>query len=171
MGAPTGTAAAIVLAGGSGSRVGAAGNKVYLPVAGRPMIAWSLRAMRGRARASVRSCWWPAARTGSRSTELLGSEPGWADVELVIGGSTRQASELAGLRRLADRIRDGRVDVVLVHDGARPMVSRALLAAVLRTAREVGGAVPGLPRDDLAPAGPDPSRSGHGADRRRRRPG
>jgi 2-C-methyl-D-erythritol 4-phosphate cytidylyltransferase len=92
--------------------------------------------------------------------ELLGSEPGWADVELVTGGSTRQASELAGLRRLADRIRDGRVDVVLIHDGARPMVSQALLAAVLGTAREVGGAVPGLPRDDLAPAGPDPAGPG-----------
>ena len=159
MGAPSGTAAAIVLAGGIGSRVGAAGNKVYLPVAGRPMIAWSLRAVVGAPGIGPVLL---VARGEDREpvAELLGSEPGWADVELVIGGSTRQASELAGLRRLADRIRDGRVDVVLVHDGARPMVSRELLAAVLRTAREVGGAVPGLPRDDLASAGPDPAGTG-----------
>jgi 2-C-methyl-D-erythritol 4-phosphate cytidylyltransferase len=159
MGAPTGTAAAIVLAGGSGSRVGAAGNKVYLPVAGRPMIAWSLRAMVGAPGIGPVLL---VARSEDREpvAELLGSEPGWANVELVAGGSTRQASELAGLRRLADRIRDGRVDVVLIHDGARPMVSQALLAAVLGTAREVGGAVPGLPRDDLAPAGPDPAGPG-----------
>ena len=39
--APT---AAVVLAGGSGSRVGAAGNKVYLPVAGRPLLSWALAA-------------------------------------------------------------------------------------------------------------------------------
>ena len=38
------TAAAVVLAGGSGSRLGAEGNKVYLPLAGRPLLAWSMEA-------------------------------------------------------------------------------------------------------------------------------
>ena len=143
-----------MLAGGSGSRVGAAANKVYLPLAGRPMIAWSLRAFVGAPGIGPVLL---VIRDADRepAAELLAGEPGWAEVELVTGGRTRQESELAGLRRLADRIRAGRVDVVLVHDGARPMVSRALLAAVLRTAREVGGAVPGLPRDDLALAAPD----------------
>ncbi len=37
-------AAVVVLCGGSGSRVGAAVNKVYLPLAGRPVVAWSLSA-------------------------------------------------------------------------------------------------------------------------------
>lgn len=154
MRAATGTAAAIVLAGGSGSRVGADANKVYLPVAGRPMIAWSLRAFVGAPGIGPVLL---VVRDVDRgpAAELLGRRPGWAEIELVTGGRTRQESELAGLRRLADRIRGGRVDVVLVHDGARPMISRALLAAVLRTAREVGGAVPGLPRGDLALAAPD----------------
>lgn len=159
-----GAAAVIVLAGGSGSRVGAGGNKVYLPLGGRPMIAWSLRTVVGTPGVGpvllvVR------AEDQRPARELLGGEPGWATVELVTGGPTRQASELAGLRRLADRIRAGAVDVVAVHDGARPLASRALLTAVLAAAREFGGTVPGLPRDDLVlaresaapPDGPTPA--------------
>ena len=148
------TAAALVLAGGSGSRVGATLNKVYLPLAGRPMIAWSLRAMVGAPGIGTVLL---VCRAADRTTaqELLAGNPDWAGVELVTGGATRQASELAGLHRLAGRIRTGSVDVVLVHDGARPLVSDRLVATVLRTARQVGGAVPGLPRDDLVWAGTD----------------
>ncbi len=79
-------------------------------------------------------------------------------VEIVTGGATRQESELAGLRVLASRIGAGEVDAVLIHDGARPLLARRLAAAVLRTARDGGGAVPGLARDDLARAGPDGTR-------------
>jgi 2-C-methyl-D-erythritol 4-phosphate cytidylyltransferase len=150
----TAGAAAVVLAGGSGSRVGPGGNKVYLPLAGRPMIVWSLLACAGVpgiapvvlvVRAADRE---PAER-------LLAAEPELAGVEMVIGGDTRQASELAALRHLADRIHEGALDVVLVHDGARPMAGPGLVARVLAAAREDGGAVPGLPRDDLAVAGVD----------------
>ena len=154
MSAAAPTAAALVLAGGSGSRVGAAGNKVYLPLAGRPMIAWSLRALVGAPGIGPVLLVCRAADRGA-AQHVLSDEPGWAGVELVTGGPTRQASELAGLRRLAPRIRTGLVDVVLVHDGARPLVSDQLVAAVLQTARQVGGAVPGLPRDDLVRAGID----------------
>jgi 2-C-methyl-D-erythritol 4-phosphate cytidylyltransferase len=77
-----------------------------------------------------------------------------SDVEVVTGGATRQESELAGLRRLAARIEDGAIDAVLVHDGARPLASRALVATVLAEARATGGAVPGLWRTDLAAATP-----------------
>ncbi len=150
----TGTVAAIVLAGGSGTRVGAEQNKVYLPLAGRPVVSWSLTTLAGVpgigpvvlvARAADRDL---AGRVLDRDVEHGG-------VEIVTGGATRQDSELAGLRHLAARIRSGAVDTVLVHDGARPLVGRALVVAVLRAARESGGAVPGLPRDDLATAGPD----------------
>ena len=53
------------------------------------------------------------------------------------------------LRHLADRIGTGEIDVVLIHDAARPLVSPALVADVLRATRAHGGAVPGLVRDDL----------------------
>jgi 2-C-methyl-D-erythritol 4-phosphate cytidylyltransferase len=151
-----GTAAAIVLAGGSGTRVGAGQNKVYLPLRGRPVIAWSLATFAtapgiGPVLLVVRAADRPLAG------EVLAGEPAWAGVELVTGGATRQASELAGLRHLGDRIRTGEIDVVLIHDGARPLVGPSLVAEVLQTARACGGAVPGLPRDDLAAAGPSGS--------------
>lgn len=148
-----GGAAAIVLAGGSGSRLGAAVNKVYLPLAGRPVIAWSLAVL--------------AALPGIGPVVLVVREAdreqavaavaglGGVPVEIVVGGADRQGSELAGLRQLAGRIADGRVRTVLIHDGARPLLRPALAARVLEVARDVGGAVPGLPRADLVAADPD----------------
>jgi 2-C-methyl-D-erythritol 4-phosphate cytidylyltransferase len=141
------TAAAIVLAGGSGTRVGGERNKVYLPLAGRPVIAWSLDVFAGLAEFGV-----VVLVVRAEDGDLAG-EAG-AGVEVVFGGATRQESELAGLRHLAARIDDGTVDAVLIHDAARPLASRRLAVEVLRIARAYGGAVPGLRRDDLAAAGP-----------------
>jgi 2-C-methyl-D-erythritol 4-phosphate cytidylyltransferase len=149
-----GRAAAIVLAGGSGSRVGAERNKVYLPLAGRSVISWSLDALAGMAEIG------PVVLVIRPEDHALA---GWVvdrevehdGVEIVSGGASRQESELAGLRRLASRIGSGEVDAVLIHDGARPLLARTLAAAVLAAARSEGGAVPGLARDDLARAGPD----------------
>jgi 2-C-methyl-D-erythritol 4-phosphate cytidylyltransferase len=142
----------VVLAGGSGTRVGGQGNKVYLPVAGRTMITFSLDTFAalpeiGPLVLVVRS------EDVEFVTRLLEREVDHA-VEVVTGGCTRQESELAGLRQLAGRVEDGSVDTVLIHDGARPFAGRSLIREVLRVARECGGAVPGLPRDDLAAAGP-----------------
>ena len=149
-------AAAVVLAGGSGSRVGAAGNKVYLPLSGRPMVAWSLLTFAGIA--DMRPVLLVVRAVDREHAErLLATEPRLARVEVVIGGGTRQASELAALRQLAERIRAQQIDVVLLHDAARPLVSAGLVTRVLAAAREVGGAVPGLPRDDLAVAQLDPT--------------
>lgn len=148
-----GRAAAIVLAGGSGTRVGGERNKVYLPLAGRSVIAWSLDALAGMGEIGPVVL---VVRAADRALaeEVLDREVGHTGVEIVTGGSSRQESELAGLRHLAARIGTGEVDAVLVHDGARPLLTRALAADVLAAARGAGGAVPGLPRDDLAVAGP-----------------
>ncbi len=146
-------AAALVLAGGGGTRVGAGRNKVYLPVAGRSVLAWSVDALAGAPGVGPVVL---VVRAEDRvlAEQVLAHEVTHdADVEIVLGGATRQASELAGLRALAGRIDEGEVDVVLVHDGARPLVTGALVARVLAAAREAGGAVPGLVRDDLAVTG------------------
>ncbi len=142
------SAAAIVLAGGSGTRLGADRNKVYLPLGGRPVIAWSFEALSGVAGIGTVVL---VVRAEDRD---LAAGIGLPGVEIVIGGASRQDSELAGLRHLAARIDARAIDTVLIHDGARPLLSPALVTEVLRVAREAGGAVPGLPRDDLAAAGP-----------------
>jgi 2-C-methyl-D-erythritol 4-phosphate cytidylyltransferase len=149
------TAAAIVLAGGSGTRLGAERNKVYLPLRGRPVLVWSIATFTdmpevGAVVLVVRESDRPLA-------DRMLAEHTASGVEVVIGGRTRQESELAGLRRLAARIDAGAIDAVLVHDAARPLAGRELASSVLAAARADGGAVPGLWRDDLAAAAPDGS--------------
>ena len=63
-------------------------------------------------------------------------------VQLVTGGSTRQASVRAALGALPD------VDLILVHDAARPFAGRILIDAVIEGARRHGAAVPGVPVPD-----------------------
>jgi len=151
---PGPAAAAVVLAGGSGTRLGAERNKVYLPLRGRPVLAWSLATFAGMPEVAVVVLVVREADRPLADQVVAEHAPG---VEVVVGGSTRQASELAGLRHLAARIEAGAIDAVLVHDAARPLAGRELAASVLAAARVTGGAVPGLWRDDLAAAGPDGS--------------
>lgn len=156
-------AAAVILAGGGGTRVGADRNKVYLWLAGRPILAWSLTAFTrmpeiGPVVLVVRPADRPAALALVHGHESLGG------VQVVDGGATRQESELCGLQALAGRVETGEVDAVLVHDGARPLVNAALARAVLVMARAHGGAVPGVACADLAVAeGPLPTGQGDGA--------
>lgn len=158
----TPTAAVVVLAAGSGSRVGAEVNKVLLPLLGLPLLAWSVRTALDVADVDpvVVVC-----RPGERADVGTALLPviGEREVLLVEGGATRQASEQAALTALAPRIADGSVDVVAIHDGARPLASAELFAATIATARRYGGAVPTLelagllPRDGAAapaPGGP-----------------
>ncbi|MFB9925704.1 2-C-methyl-D-erythritol 4-phosphate cytidylyltransferase [Amycolatopsis halotolerans] len=147
------TAAGVVLASGAGTRVGAALNKVYLPVAGRRVVAWSLDAFAAAAGIGVLVLVIRPEDAPLAEEVLAGLS---APVEIVPGGATRQASELNALRHLAPRIADGTVDSVLLHDGARPLVTPELISAVLERTREDGGAVPGLAADDVVSmAGPD----------------
>lgn len=150
--------AVVILAAGSGSRVGAAVNKVLLPLRGVPVLVWSVRdalalpdvrrlvlVVRPEDRPAVESA--VAPHLGDR------------EVHVVDGGATRHASEWAALRVLAPEIEAGEVDVVVVHDGARPLAGRPLWQAVVSAAREVGGAIPvvpvtGLVGADLGPVDP-----------------
>jgi len=133
--------AAVLLAGGSGTRAGTAVNKVYAPVGGSPLLARSLAAPLAcpfvrRVVVVVR------AGDESRAREVLGSD---ARVTMTAGGPTRSASELAGLEALGEDIAAGDVRIVAIHDGARPLASPALWAAVVEAADHRGGAVPVLP--------------------------
>jgi 2-C-methyl-D-erythritol 4-phosphate cytidylyltransferase len=70
--------------------------------------------------------------------------PHLGDREAIVvdGGATRHASEWAALQVLAPDITSGEVDVLVVHDGARPLAGAALWQAVVTGARETGGAIP-----------------------------
>ncbi|QYJ02698.1 2-C-methyl-D-erythritol 4-phosphate cytidylyltransferase [Nocardioides panacisoli] len=152
-------AAVVVLAAGSGTRVGAEVNKVLLPLHGRPVIGWSLLAALAVPDVDplVLVCR-PADRAATEQAvaPLLGER----EVLLVDGGSTRHESEDRALRVLRPRIEAGEVDVVAIHDGARPLAATALFARTIRIAREHGGAVPTVTLPGLLSRDPGATASG-----------
>ncbi|WP_028644685.1 IspD/TarI family cytidylyltransferase [Nocardioides sp. URHA0020] len=136
-------AAVVILAAGTGSRVGAGSNKVLLPLGDRPVLAWSVRD--ATALGDVRRVL-VVVRPGEHDAVAAALQPhlGAAEISLVDGGSTRHASEWAALRALAPEIERGEVDVVAIHDGARPLAGRDLFTATIEAARQHGGAIPGV---------------------------
>lgn len=140
--------AVVILAAGSGTRVGAEVNKVLLPLRGLPVLAWSVRD--ALALPDVRRLVL-VVRPDDRAAVEDAVAPHLGDREVLVvdGGTTRHASEWAALRVLADDITAGEVDVVAVHDGARPLAGVDLWEAVIAAAREVGGAIPVVPVTQL----------------------
>ena len=140
----TGGTAVVVLAAGSGTRVGAEVNKVLLPLGDVPVVAWSVRD--ALALPDVRRLVL-VVRPDDRTAVEAAVAPhlGEHEVLVVDGGATRHRSEWAAVRVLADDIESGAVDVVVVHDAARPLAGVDLWRAVVDTAREVGGAIPVAP--------------------------
>lgn len=139
--------AAIVLAGGSGSRVQADVNKVYLPIRDRDMLEYSLETMDRSPRVAQVVLVVRDADRGKAESLIVETMPSKL-THVAVGGPSRHLSELAGLRAIEDDIRSGAVDVVAIHDGARPFMTLTLLESVLDTAAERGGAIPGLAIDE-----------------------
>lgn len=141
-------AVGVVLAAGMGTRVGADGNKAYLPLAGRSMVSWSVEAVARSANVARTIL---VFRRGERdlAARTLAEEVPDLRVELVEGGDTRHGSEENVLRHLAPDIESGAVDVVLVHDAARPLASPAMMDTAVTTARASGGAIPVLPAAEV----------------------
>ncbi|MBI3429163.1 MAG: 2-C-methyl-D-erythritol 4-phosphate cytidylyltransferase [Actinobacteria bacterium] len=135
--------AVVILAAGSGSRFSSATNKVWLPLGGRRIISRSIAN-------AVKS--FPGCRTvlvispqdALLANQVLEREASDVEVELVEGGETRHDSEYNALIHLAPAITDGRINVVLIHDGARPLATSMLFHDVARTAHQHGGAVPAI---------------------------
>ena len=118
-------------------------NKVYLPISSRDMLEFSIETM-DRSPFVERTVL--VVRDEDRpSAELLIAETMPSKLtDVVTGGSTRHESEAAGLEQLAGAIDDGSIDLVAIHDGARPFMTLDLLESVIAAARETGGAIPGL---------------------------
>ena len=152
-------AAVVVLAAGAGSRVGGPVNKVLLPLGDAPVLVWSLRAafaLLDVRRVVLVVCADERELVAGAVSPHLGDR----EVAMVVGGSSRHASEWQALRALAPEIEAGDVDVVAIHDGARPLASPELFAQTIAAAREHGGALPVVPLSHLVHA--DGSRVGGG---------
>jgi 2-C-methyl-D-erythritol 4-phosphate cytidylyltransferase/2-C-methyl-D-erythritol 2,4-cyclodiphosphate synthase len=137
---------AIVVAAGSSARMGGV-DKMLVPLLGRPLLAWTLD--RVAASASVARIVVVVSRSNRDAIKAAPWLPSKV-TQIVVGGDRRQESVAGGFEALRATTRghaaDDRIDrVVLVHDGARPLVSEALIEAVAHAAAKDGAAIPGLP--------------------------
>ena len=128
----------VMLAGGSGTRMNASVNKTLLPLCGKSVIRRSVEAFAGLTDEMTVVCHPDAKEDLIREVSAAAlSFP----VRFVTGGDTRQQSVLNGLRAFDF----GENDVVLVHDAARCLVSPEVIGNVIRSVKECGSGVPGVP--------------------------
>ncbi len=134
----------LVVAAGRGTRVGSAVPKQYLPLAGRPLLGRTLgRLLEADPAARLLVTIHPDDRARYEATLAdLAPEAARRVLAAVPGGASRQDSVRAGLAALAALPEPP--DLVLIHDGARPFPSRALVARAKAAAAQNGAAVPGL---------------------------
>jgi 2-C-methyl-D-erythritol 4-phosphate cytidylyltransferase/2-C-methyl-D-erythritol 2,4-cyclodiphosphate synthase len=128
---------AILVAAGSGERMGAGRPKAFLPLAGQPMLLRAATAFQAAPSVDAIIAVVPRAEIDS-ARALLATLPKLAAV--VAGGPRRQDSVAEGLRQVPAEFEG----LVLVHDAARPLVEVATIEAVCAAARETGAALPVL---------------------------
>lgn len=145
--------AVLLLAAGSGTRVGASSNKVLLPLAGAPVLAWSLRTITSLEYVDRLVVVHRDEDRDAVAEIVLGELPDGHEATLVGGGATRHDSEWRGLQVLGADVESGRLDVVAIHDAARPLAGRTLFDATVRAAQEHGGGLPTRPQPGLLPRG------------------
>ncbi|MEO6349848.1 MAG: 2-C-methyl-D-erythritol 4-phosphate cytidylyltransferase [Candidatus Limnocylindrales bacterium] len=123
---------AVIVAAGSSTRMGGA-DKLAQDLGGRPLLAWSIDAMADAE--SVRNV---VVVTRAERVKELSAQPWLRGAAVIAGGEHRSDSVRAGVEATANQ-------VVLVHDGARPLASSRLADAVARAAAQHGAAVPAIP--------------------------
>jgi 2-C-methyl-D-erythritol 4-phosphate cytidylyltransferase / 2-C-methyl-D-erythritol 2,4-cyclodiphosphate synthase len=128
--------AAIIAAGGSGRRLGSSVPKQLLEVGGRTLLQRSIDAFRSHPEVSSVIVAVPA--------DLLAAPPRWLDgVRLVAGGERRQDSVANAFEAIG-----GDVDIVLVHDAARPFVTSEVISRAIQGAVAHGAAIAAVPVSD-----------------------
>lgn len=143
--APARRTIAVILSAGQGSRMGAPHNKVFLPLAGKPLLVYTIEAF-AQARAVDEIVLVAHPREVEQCEREIVRAFGLTRVRAVVaGGASRHQSEDCALESLRPRIMAGAVDVILVHDGARPFVRPDDITRLIQAAQATGGALLGTP--------------------------
>lgn len=133
---------AIILSGGTGTRLGSDIPKQYIEVKGRPIIAYCLdtfcnNRMIDRIQIVADEIWHDVISDCEKSSKLFGfSRP----------GKTRQLSIYNALSDIENRVSSD--DIVIIHDAARPFVSDEMIDNCLTAAAAHDGVLPVLPMKD-----------------------
>ncbi len=135
---------ALVMAAGSGSRMGLKANKALMPLNGLTMLERSAKAFDGLVDGMIIV----ASEKDRPAVEALR-----LGIPIAIGGDTRQRSVLNGLMALPRE-----AEIVLIHDAARPFVTRDTILRCKKSAQEFGSGVASVPvKDTIKQIGPEGS--------------
>jgi 2-C-methyl-D-erythritol 4-phosphate cytidylyltransferase len=138
-----GRVAAVVPAGGSGTRMGADVPKQFLLLGGVPMLLHSLRVFDRAPSVDTVILVVPRDERRRALTDVI-ERYGVKKVQKVIaGGETRQQSVYNGLKET-----DPDVEIVVVHDAVRPFVTEDLIEQSIEAARKGSGAIVAVPMKD-----------------------
>ena len=138
--------ASIVLAAGSGTRFGNSMNKVWLQLNGKHIISRSLENSRKNF-SNVRSILVINPDDEDFARNALMVDGVLEKTEIVHGGATRHESEYRALQYLSADIQSGLIDLILIHDGARPLATPELFVEIAVGAELHGGAIPTIALD------------------------
>jgi 2-C-methyl-D-erythritol 4-phosphate cytidylyltransferase len=153
--------ATVIVAAGEGRRLGAAGPKAFVPLAGRALFLHSLERLAG-VPGLVEQVLVVPPGSAARTEEQWGAELRRYRVSRVLeGGARRQDSAAAGFRAVAPE-----AGVVLIHDAARPLVRPADAARVAEAAARDGAALLAVPLSDTLKREGPPGRVAGTLDRR-----
>jgi len=134
-------AAAIIVAAGRGARL-ARPAKILLPLANRPILSYSLDAVQGSD--AVRDIVLVVGEHTFDAVHRLLQQQGWSKITgVVLGGERRQDSVAAGLAAVAPD-----VEIVVVHDAARPFAASFLFDRCVEAAARSGAAIAAIPVSD-----------------------
>ena len=129
----------VIVAAGTSQRM-AGINKLFAPLRGKPLLAWSVDICQ---RCSlIQQLVLVLNHRDLARGQKLKVERGWSKVTLCPGGARRQDSVREGLRRIRD------CDLVMIHDGARPFLTLDLIKNGLKIVKETGAAVAVVPVKD-----------------------
>lgn len=133
---------AVIVAAGKGTRMGPGVDKLFLEVAGRPVVAHTWQRFNDAACIDEIIL---VVRDGMQSafTELAQQFKLAKPYRFAVGGAERQDSVWNGLAALSSQ-----AEIVAIQDGARPCTTEQLIAATIAAARETGAAVAAQPVTD-----------------------
>lgn len=140
-------AAGIVLAGGKGSRMQSDVPKQYMELLGKPLLYYSLKAFEESTVDSIVLVTAEGDEEYCRK-ELVERFGFQKVVAITPGGAERYASVWNGLQRLKQACGEEEPELVLIHDGARPLVTAELINRMVRETEQYGACVAGMPVKD-----------------------
>jgi len=137
----TGVTAAVILCAGQGTRMRADRNKVLLPLLGKPLIAHTLAAFERAAAVDEILLVAHLDEVTYFAREVMPVAEMSKVSGVIAGGATRHQSEQCALDALRERITTNEIALVMIHDGARPLVTPEEINQLVEVAREGAGAI------------------------------